>query len=65
VAPSNIVGLLEIWIDEFALELGDGLNVVELQWVLVSVLDLQFGPGHIDVDPGFLSFFLELVDYLP
>jgi len=40
VAPSDIVGLLEVWIDELALELGDGLNVVELQWVLVSILDL-------------------------
>ncbi len=30
VAPSDIVGLFEVWIDELALELGDGLNVVEL-----------------------------------
>jgi len=40
VAPSDIVGLLEVRIDELAFELGDGLNIVELQWVLVSILDL-------------------------
>ncbi len=40
VAPCDIVGLLEVWINELALELHDGLNVVELQWVLVSIFDL-------------------------
>ena len=65
VAPSDIVGLLEVWIDELASEFGDGLNEVELQWVFVSILDLQFGPGHVDVNPGFLALFLQLVDYFP
>jgi len=65
VTSGDIVGLLEVRIDELALELGNGLNVVELQWVLVSILDLQFWPGHVDVDPGFLALFFQLVDYLP
>ena len=65
VAPSDVVGLLEVWIDELAFELVDGLNVVELQRVLVSILNLQFGPGHVDVHPGFLALFLQLVDYFP
>jgi len=65
VTTSDVVGLLEIWIDELAFELGDGLDVVELQWVLVTIFDLQLGPSHVDVNPSFLSLFFQLVDNLP
>jgi len=65
VTTSDVVGLLEVWIDELAFELGDGLDEVELQWVLVTIFDLQLGPSHVDVNPGFLSLFFQLVDNLP
>ncbi len=65
MTSSDVVSFLEIWIDQLSLELGDGLHVVELQRVLVTILDLQLGPGHVDVDPGLLSVFFQLIDYLP
>jgi len=65
VTPSDVVGFLEVRIDELPFVLDDGLHEVELQGVLVPVFDLQLGPSHIDVDPGFLSVFFQLVDDLP
>ena len=65
MTTSNIVGLLEFRINELSSELGDGLHKVELQRVLVPIFDLQLGPSHVDVDPGFLALLLQLVDDLP
>ncbi len=55
VTASDVVGLLEIRIDQLSSELGDGLHEVELQRVLVPVFDLQFWPCHVDVNPSLLK----------
>ncbi len=65
VTPCDVIGLLEIRIGELSAVFGDGLDEVELQWVLVTILDLQFWPRHVDVDPGLFPVLLELVDDLP
>jgi len=65
VTSCDVVGLLDIRIDEFSPVLGDGLDVVELQRVFVTVFDLKFWSRHVDIDPGFLPLLFELVDYFP
>ena len=64
-SPSDVVGLLEVGVDELVPEFCDGLYEVEFEWVLVTVFDLELWPGHVYIYPRLLPLVLELVDDFP